>query len=260
MTGPDSAHAAVVDELDDAGVADGVAGRQIGRLASMEDWHFWFVGRDELVGRLLDRFDPPGPVVDIGCGTGAFAAHLAGRRSPVVALDRALATRPGPGAAGLRGDAEHLPLRPAAAGVVLARDVLEHVDDSAALAECHRVLRPGGLLVALVPAWPSLWSERDERAGHLRRYTRRTLRSALESAGFSLEELRGYQCALLPLAAASRLASRRRPASVLRAEERPPRLVNAALASINRAEAGLARRRWSRPPTGSTLVAVARRP
>ena len=83
-------------------------------------------------------------------------------------------------------------------GTVLARDVLEHVDDDAALGECPRALRPGGLLVVLVPAWPALWSDRDVRAGHLRRYRRRGLRKLVESAGFTVAELRGYQFVLLP--------------------------------------------------------------
>lgn len=237
---------------------------QVERLAALEAWHFWFVGRDELVVNLLDRFDGPGPVVDVGCGTGTFAARLARRGGAVVALDQAFATAAPSttapsGACGVAGDAERLPFRDASAGVVMARDVLEHVDDGAALAECRRVLRPGGLLVALVPAWPCLWSERDRRAGHRRRYTRRTLRDAVAGAGFRVVELRGYQLALLPLTAASRVALRRHPAPVLRAEEGRPGPVNTVLASINRAEASLARNRWTRPPTGSSLVAVARK-
>ena len=230
------------------------------RLAGLEDWHFWFVGRDDLVANLLDRFRAGDPVVDAGCGTGAFADRLAGTGRTVVALDRHL----GPTGAGtaprVSGDVEGLPLRSGAAGCVVARDVLEHVDDRAALAEYRRVLRPGGLLIALVPAWPSLWSERDVQAGHLRRYTRRTLSAALGGAGFRLLELRGYQFALLPVAAASRLAARRRGSTQLRAEERPPMLVNRVLAGVNRAEAAMARAAWLRPPTGSTLAAVAVRP
>ncbi|HEX2700465.1 MAG TPA: class I SAM-dependent methyltransferase [Acidimicrobiales bacterium] len=227
------------------------------RLAEMEDWHFWFVGRDELVVALLDRLAPSGLLVDVGCGTGAFAARLAEERAtPVVALDHACPARSGAAAAAL-ADAERLPLRDGAAAVVLARDVLEHVDDGVALAECRRVLRPDGMLVALVPAWPRLWSERDVGAGHRRRYTRPSLRRVLSGAGFRVHELRGYQLALLPALALSRAASRWRPTSLLRAEVSPPRRLNAALGAVNRAEAGLARRRWLRPPVGSTLAVVA---
>lgn len=227
-------------------------------LATIEDRHFWFAGRDDLVLALLDRCAGPGLVADLGCGTGAFAARLADRRgSGVLALDRRTPVRRGSAPAAV-ADIERLPLRDASVAVVLARDVLEHVDDRDALAECRRVLEPDGVLIALVPAWPALWSERDVRAGHLRRYTRRTLDERLEASGFRVAERRGYQLALLPLVAASRVAGRRRPTDALQAEDHPPAWLNAVLTTINRAEAALATRPWPRPPTGSTLAVVAR--
>ena len=238
---------------------DGPAATTAERLAGLERWHFWFVGRDRLVTNLLRRFPPPAPLVDVGCGTGRFAATLRVPGGIVVALDRELGGPPGGDAAGVRGDAERLPFADRSVGTILARDVLEHLDDGVALADWHRVLRPGGLLLLLVPAWPSVWSHRDVRAGHRRRYTRRTLRAALEPAGFELLELRGYQCALLPVIALSRIAGRRRRENQLDAEEHPPPLVNAVFGLLNRIEAACARSRVLRVPTGSTLAAVARR-
>lgn len=229
------------------------------RLAGLEQSHFWFAGRDDLVANLLGRFRAPGPVLDLGCGTGSFAGRLRRLGFPIVALDHELHLGPAPaGVAGVAGDAVELPVRDASAGTVLLRDVLEHVDDGAALAECRRVLRRGGLLVALVPAWPALWSCRDERAGHRRRYTRSMLTGRLAGNGFDVVEVRGYQFALLPVLAASRAAARRRGVAQLDREERPPAAVNSVLTRINRAEAALARTRWLRPPTGSTLAVVAR--
>jgi len=226
------------------------------RLAPLELSHFWFAGRDQLVANLLDRFRAPAPVLDLGCGTGAFAARLRRQGIPVVAMDK---ERPTAAGAGVAGDVVGLPFRAGSGGTVLLRDVLEHVDDGPALDECRRVLGPGGLLVALVPAWPALWSCRDERAGHLRRYTRATLAGLLTNHGFDVLELRGYQFALLPVLAGSRVVARRQGPAQLDREERPPAAVNAAFARINRAEAALARVRWLRPPTGSTLAVVARR-
>lgn len=229
------------------------------RLSPLEASHFWFAGRDELVVNLLARFGARAPLLDLGCGSGAFARRLREDVAASVAFDRELHLAPGPAVAGVAGDALHLPFATASAGGALMRDLLEHVDDLAALRECRRVLRPGGLLVALVPAWPGLWSCRDEGAGHRRRYTRRSLVAALAGCGFEVLELRGYQFALLPVIAASRAVSRLRGPDQLRAEERPPAAVNAAFSRINRAEASLARFRWPRPPVGSSLVAVARR-
>lgn len=229
------------------------------RLSRLETSHFWFAGRDELVVNLLARFDAQAPLLDLGCGSGAFARRLSDEVTATVALDREFHLAPARGVPGVSGDALRLPFAAAAAGSALLRDVLEHVDDLAALRECHRVLRPGGLLLALVPAWPGLWSCRDERAGHRRRYTRRSLVAVLEACGFEVLELRGYQFTLLPVIAASRVVARFRGLDQLRDEEQPAPAVNAAFSRINQAEASLARVRWPRPPIGSSLAAVARR-
>ncbi len=229
------------------------------RLAELEPTHFWFAGRDELIGNLLARFGAIGPVLDIGCGSGSFARRLQRQGVGVVALDHELHRGEPPRVPGIAGDALRLPFRSGSAATVLLRDVLEHVDDGKSLDECARVLGRGGLLVAMVPAWPALWSCRDERAGHRRRYTRSTLLRPLRARGFDVLEVRGYQFALLPLLVTSRIAARRRGLAQLRTEDHPPGPVNALFARINRAEASLARIRWPRPPVGSTLVAVARR-
>jgi SAM-dependent methyltransferase len=139
----------------------------------------------------------------------------------------------------------------------VARDVLEHVDDRAALAECHRVLRPGGVLLASVPGWPVLWSERDVRAGHLRRYRRIDLEHVLETSGFRVLEVRGYPFLLLPLVIVSRLVVRFSGRRQLTREEQVPDRVNRALSRLARFEVGLGRFSWWKPPTGSSLVAVA---
>jgi SAM-dependent methyltransferase len=229
-------------------------------VAGLEDHHFWFSGRNRLVRLLLTRHDAAEPIVDLGAGTGAFAAELAAGGRHSIALDHEVPARHAASGNALVADAQRIPLRARTVGTVLARDVLEHVDDAATLAECHRVLRPGGLLIVLVPGWPSLWSERDTRAGHLRRYRRTQLRAALRTAGFDVQEVRGYQFLALPIVVTSRLLSRALGPRVLDREEAPSSRVNDALRTLNEREAGLARWRLPLPPTGSTLVAVARRP
>jgi SAM-dependent methyltransferase len=58
-------------------------------------------------------------------------------------------------------------------------DVLEHIDDDVGeLARSARLLAPGGSLIVLSPAFPSLYSEFDRAIGHVRRYTAGTLQSA----------------------------------------------------------------------------------
>jgi SAM-dependent methyltransferase len=60
--------------------------------------------------------------------------------------------------------------------LVLATDVIEHVqDDVAALKEIHRVLRLGGYVLITVPAFKGLWGLQDKVALHYRRYRLETL-------------------------------------------------------------------------------------
>lgn len=228
------------------------------RIGPLEQRHFWFVARDELFLRLLQRTASPGAsVLDAGCGTGRFAAALSERGFDVVATDPHLPADPPAGPRYLRSPVESLPLADGSVDVVVARDVLEHVDDAAALRELRRVVRPGGVLLVAVPGWPSLWGPRDEAAGHLRRYRRRHLVRAVTGAGFRVTEVRGYQFLLLPALVAARLVARRRGEPALRREEQLHPGLNRLLLAVNRAEVRLARVRRLAPPTGSSLVLAA---
>jgi SAM-dependent methyltransferase len=73
---------------------------------------------------------------------------------------------------------------------VVAYNVLEHIeDDVAALASCGRLVRPGGAVVVLVPAFEFAMSRFDREIGHFRRYRVGSLRRAMEAAGLTVERL-----------------------------------------------------------------------
>jgi SAM-dependent methyltransferase len=220
-------------------------------LRRIEPWHFWFVSRRELVASLLRRELHAGEtVLDVGCGTGSSLA-LAGDGVRRVGIDIHIEelTR-----GMLQGDAVSLPLRSSSVDVILALDVLEHVDDEAMLAEVARVLRDGGRLIATVPAVRALWSVRDEAAGHRRRYSRAMIRALLGRHGFRIRDLLGFQFVLLPLVLLSRLA-RRKSVAARDFEDAPPRWLNGILLAVNRLELRLPR--LLRPPVGSSLALVA---
>ena len=69
-------------------------------------------------------------------------------------------------------------------------NVLEHIEDHVgALKSMARLVRPGGRIVLIVPAFPFAMSPVDIATGHVRRYTKKTMRSALTEAGLTIEHL-----------------------------------------------------------------------
>jgi len=103
-------------------------------------------------GRLVPEASRPGAVlVDLGCGAGLLAPHLAGKGYRHVGVDltfSALEQAARHGVLPVRADASAVPLPDGCADVVSAGELLEHVPDPRpVLAEACRLLRPGGLLV-----------------------------------------------------------------------------------------------------------------
>ena len=112
------------------------------------------------------------PVLDLGAGTGQFAAGIAGWFGvEVVAVEpsqgmRAQAARahPHPAVRWVAGRGERLPLREGAVAWAWVSTVVHHLDDLDAAAELGRVLRPAGM-VLVRQAFP-------ERMGHINLYQR----------------------------------------------------------------------------------------
>ena len=232
---------------------------RLSRLAALERWHFWFIGRRILVRRLLDRYcDKSGRILDVGCGTGLMVESLLEWGRDVVGLDLRpeglqRTRRAFPRAGMVQAEATELPFAGESFRVVMLLDVLEHVDDHRLLEEVHRVLEPGGVAIITVPAMPWLWSYRDEAAGHRRRYTSRQLASLAADRRLEVRDMRYYQCLLFPLIVITRLLGRWDPTARER-EERPQPRLNGLLTRINLFEVKLGDViAW---PWGSSLVAV----
>ena len=157
--------------------------------ADVKDTHWWFAGRRRLFKRLIGALQPNGTwlVLEVGAGTGAnLPVLLASGAGRVVACDVSVDALRHAGCAATmtRADASHLPFRSGTVDLLLAADVIEHLDDDGtALREFVRVLRPGGHLVLTVPAFPSLWGPQDIVSHHRRRYRRAALLALLHDAG-----------------------------------------------------------------------------
>ena len=176
----------------------------IDEMYRLEDHHWWFVGKRLLVDALLQDVlrDGRPRILDVGCGTGAVLAHLRHRAS-TVGVDRslqALAYCRRRGLAALAcADGDRLPFAPGSFDAVLLLDALEHVVEEAVLLDAVRsLLRPGGWLLVSVPAYQFLWSEHDEVLHHVRRYTGRSLRRALDRSRFDVHRLTYTNVAALP--------------------------------------------------------------
>ena len=111
----------------------------------------------DAIAWLVERtgLGPGRTVVDLAAGTGKLTRLLAGTGARVIAVEpieemRALIT----GAETLDGTAEELPLPDGSTDVVTVAQALHWFDIERALAEIHRVLRPGGRLVLV-------WNMRD---------------------------------------------------------------------------------------------------
>lgn len=153
----------------------------------------------------------------------------------------------------LQGDAASLPMKVNSCDAVMMLDVLEHVNDRAALAEAYRVVTSGGLVLIMVPALPWLWSFRDYSAGHLRRYGRRAFARLLTDSRFTVLHMTSYQFFLSPLLMITRLLGRHGPA-LRDFEERPGTFTNAVLKWVTQMELKLGS--FITWPWGSSLLAV----
>jgi 2-polyprenyl-6-hydroxyphenyl methylase/3-demethylubiquinone-9 3-methyltransferase len=100
----------------------------------------------------VPRATRPGSVlVDLGCGAGVLAPHVAHLGHAHVGVDVVAASThqaQDRGVTVVLGDVRGLPLADCCADVVVAGEVLEHVPDlDLVVTEAIRVLRPGGTLV-----------------------------------------------------------------------------------------------------------------
>ena len=68
-------------------------------------------------------------------------------------------------------------------------NVLEHIeDDNAAIKNCNYLLKPGGTLLILTPAYSFLYSSLDKALGHYRRYTSSLLNLLLQKNNLVLKK------------------------------------------------------------------------
>jgi 2-polyprenyl-3-methyl-5-hydroxy-6-metoxy-1,4-benzoquinol methylase len=148
-------------------------------LNSNRDW------RRICIANLLLKYLKKGSLLDIGCGYGFFSKYFSEKGYDVLGIDV---------------EDELISLSQKATASLLCKpllrkcsindivnenkkfdniiilDVLEHIqDDDILVKSAISLLKPGGILVISVPAYNILFSKRDAKLGHLRRYSRKRL-------------------------------------------------------------------------------------
>jgi SAM-dependent methyltransferase len=235
----------------------------------LEEQHWWFVARREAVADIIKQLQVPhtASILEIGCSGGPLQLalrdtgyrHLTGIDLSERAID--LARRRGLTDVAVMDGAD-LQFADASFDLLIASDVLEHIDDEdRALREWSRVLRPGGQIIIYVPAFQIMWSAHDEINHHYRRYTASSLRTALQRNGFSTERVSYWNSTLFTPAVAFRLAQRllrsKAPAKVSGDLHVAGGAFNASLLALLRFENRLLRN--MNLPLGISVFAIARK-
>ena len=138
-------------------------------------------------------------------------------------------------------------------------DVLEHIDKPIEfLAACRFHLKKEGLIIINVPAMPWLYSSYDEANGHVKRYQKRDLTHELTQGGFSVAYLTFWGFFMVPLAYLRKifLSKNKSKGQIIAAGfQVRNQIVNKILHSFCLLERML----FSRPPAGTSLMAIARK-
>ncbi len=243
-----------------------------------EDRHAWFAGRTRAIQKYLDKEIGPAPagsdrlVLDVGSGAGNMAHHLA-HYGHVVGLDynaRPLAVAAQRSLDACQGFGDELPFADGSFDLVALLDTVEHIpNELGVLADCARVLKPGGKLIVTAPAFMWLWSYNDEINDHQRRYTAPELEMKLELCGLHVTRSTYTSFFLFPAVAGIRLLRPHDPdlasphltedEDVYQVEMEPiPEPANTVLHGVGLLEAELVQR--FRLPFGVGVMCIAEKP
>jgi SAM-dependent methyltransferase len=230
------------------------------KLYTEEQNSFWFTSRNKMILYTIEKYFPNwNSFHEVGCGTG-FVLSAIRQKWPERILSGSDLFKEG-----LQFAAKRLP------GIVLteedatqydgnikydiigAFDVLEHiVEDKAVLANFEKATNTG--VIITVPQHMFMWSEADDKACHVRRYTQKELKSKLTSAGFDVIYMTGFVSLLFP----AMFLSRKLPHKEKSAELQLPKALNKALSLIMKIEFQLLKA-GIRFPFGGSIIAVAQK-
>ncbi|HET7551571.1 MAG TPA: class I SAM-dependent methyltransferase [Gemmatimonadaceae bacterium] len=158
--------------------------------------HWWWRARERRIVETLEQYRPStgwARILDIGCGDGLFFDRLLefGQSVDGVEPDGGIVDPDGPHGHRITVSPFDASFQPGKLySLVLMLDVLEHLQEPVvALRHAADLLEPGGLIVATVPAFMSLWTNHDVLNQHVTRYTKQRLQLLAGSAGLQIESI-----------------------------------------------------------------------
>lgn len=232
-------------------------------MAALENTMWWYRALHAgLIERLARAGLPERAVVlDAGCGTGGLLQRLAAAHKDLVLAgleydpEAATLARTKTGLPIDVGSVNAMPYPAASFDAILSADVLCHagVDETAALGEFFRCLKPGGHLLLNLPAYQWMMSAHDARVHNIRRYTAGQAARLVKAAGFAAVTAGYWNSLLFPLMLLHRLLAGRREeaASDVRAF---PGWQDRLFSTVTAVERSLARRGFDLPFGGSVWV------
>jgi ubiquinone/menaquinone biosynthesis C-methylase UbiE len=164
---------------------------------NLERSHWWFVGRRKLLKSLLSSLNIQrgSPIIDIGCGVGSNLTLLGSMNFKAIGIDLEiysllLAQKCHSGVTLVNGDLLKLPIKSNSINLIIATDILEHLDeDSMGIREIHGTLIQGGKAIITIPAFKFLWGVQDVVGMHKRRYSKKEFKRKMEQEGFTILKL-----------------------------------------------------------------------
>jgi 2-polyprenyl-3-methyl-5-hydroxy-6-metoxy-1,4-benzoquinol methylase len=227
--------------------------------------HFWIEWRFDALKKYLDILPAASePILEVGCGHGVFRQQLEEQLGYVVdgcdlnmaALQMAV---PGRGRLLVYDIHDRNPDLLGCYSAVFLMDVVEHVDDDPGfLRSAAAHAKPGAIVVINVPAHPWLYSKYDEEAGHVRRYSRRTMRALIGQAGLQPVAVGYWGLSLVPLLVARKamVAVSASDQVIRRGFEPPGETAHRMLKRLKNVETSLVHS----PVSGTSVLAIARVP
>ena len=236
-------------------------------LAQLEEGHFWFEARNELLLWVIQKYCLDiKKILEIGCGTGFVLRKLQShfREAELYGSDLLIeglyfASQRVSTATLVQMDARDIPYQQEF-DLICALDVIEHIEeDELALSQMYNAVRPGGKIIITVPQHMFLWSTVDELSYHKRRYGRDDLINKVRKAGFEVIKTASFVSLLLPLMLFNRSRkSKEHKEFDLYSEFKINRVLNAILSKIMMLEIAFIRHGIPFRLGGSRLLVVMR--